>query len=111
MNAVTPFVVVFRRECYRMTSRRIYLASTVILPLFLLFFMCTIFGDGQMRHLPIGIVDADNTATSREIIRNIVLCSVKIYTDTFLFPRILNLALCVARVLYSTIIIIMPYWQ
>lgn len=71
MNTVTPFVVVFRRECYRMTSRRIYLASTVILPLLLLFFMCTIFGDGQMRHLPIGIVDADNTATSREIIRNI----------------------------------------
>lgn len=60
-----------RRECSLMVSRRIYLASTVVLPLMLLFFMCTIFGDGQMRHLPIGIVDADHTATSRSIIRNI----------------------------------------
>ena len=60
-----------RRECSLMASRRIYLASTVVLPLMLLFFMCTIFGDGQMRHLPIGIVDADHTATSRSIIRNI----------------------------------------
>jgi ABC-2 type transport system permease protein len=33
--------------------------------------MCTIFGSGQMRHLPIGVVDADNTATSRHIVRSI----------------------------------------
>ena len=45
--------------------------ASVVLPLFLLFFMCTIFGDGQMRHIPIGVVDADNTATSRSVIRNI----------------------------------------
>ena len=60
-----------RREWRRMTSRRIYLGAAVVLPLFLLFFMVTIFGDGQMRHLPIGIVDGDNTSTSRDIVRNI----------------------------------------
>lgn len=27
------------------------------------------FGNGQMENLPVGIVDGDNTATSREIIR------------------------------------------
>lgn len=54
-----------------MTSRRIYLGAAVVLPLFLLLFMTTIFGNGQMEHLPIGIVDADNTATSRSIVRNI----------------------------------------
>ena len=59
------------RELRRMTSRRIYLGAAVVLPLFLLFFMSTIFGDGQMRHLPIGIVDGDNTATSRSIVRDI----------------------------------------
>ena len=59
------------REWRRMTSRRIYLGAAVVLPLFLLFFMVTIFGDGQMRHLPIGIVDGDNTSTSRSIVRNI----------------------------------------
>ena len=59
------------RELRRMTSRRIYLGAAVVLPLFLLLFMCTIFGSGQMRRLPIGVVDADNTPTSRSIIRNI----------------------------------------
>ena len=54
-----------------MTSRRIYLGAAVVLPLFLLFFMATIFGDGQMRHLPIGIVDGDNTSTSRDVVRKI----------------------------------------
>ena len=59
------------REWRRMTSRRIYLGAAVVLPLFLLFFMVTIFGDGQMRHLPIGIVDGDNTSTSRDVVRKI----------------------------------------
>ena len=53
-----------------MTSRRIYLGAAVVLPLFLIFFMATIFGDGQMRRLPIGVVDGDNTATSRGIVRS-----------------------------------------
>lgn len=61
----------FLRELLRMTSRRIYLGAAVVLPLFLLLFMCTIFGSGQMHHIPIGVVDADNTPTSRSIIRNI----------------------------------------
>ena len=59
------------RECRRITSRRIYLGAAVVLPLFLLLFMTTIFGSGQMVQLPIGIVDADNTATSRSIVRAI----------------------------------------
>ena len=61
----------FLRELRRLTSRRLYFAAAVVLPLFLLLFMCTIFGSGQMRHLPIGVVDADNTATSRRIVRHI----------------------------------------
>ena len=60
----------FLRELRRMTLRRIYLGAAVVLPLFLIFFMSTIFGEGQMRRLPIGIVDGDNTATSRSIARS-----------------------------------------
>lgn len=59
------------REWQRMTSRRLYLGVCVILPLFCLFFMCTIFGNGQMENIPIGIVDQDNSATSRNIARRI----------------------------------------
>lgn len=47
-----------------MTSRRLYFGVCIILPLFTLFFMATIFGNGQMENIPIGIVDQDNTATS-----------------------------------------------
>ena len=54
-----------------MTSRRLYFGVCIILPLFTLFFMATIFGNGQMENIPIGIIDQDNTATSRSIIRNI----------------------------------------
>ncbi len=59
------------RELHRMTSRRIYLVAAVVLPLFLIAFMATIFGTGQMEHIPIGVVDADNTASSRSVVRNI----------------------------------------
>ena len=51
-----------------MTSRRLYFGVCIILPLFTLFFMATIFGNGQMENIPIGIVDQDNTATSRMVI-------------------------------------------
>lgn len=63
------FLNVFRRELRRMTSRRIYFASCIVLPLFSLVFMATIFGHGQMENLPVGVVDADQTFLSRSIIR------------------------------------------
>ena len=60
---------VFRRELHRMTSRRIYFAACIVLPLFSLVFMATIFGHGQMENLPVGVVDADQTSLSRSIVR------------------------------------------
>lgn len=57
------------RELRRITSRRIYLVAAVLLPLFLIVFMATIFGTGQMEHIPVGVVDADNTASSRSVVR------------------------------------------
>ena len=63
------FLNVFRRELRRMTSCRIYFASCIVLPLFSLVFMATIFGHGQMENLPVGVVDADQTSLSRSIVR------------------------------------------
>ena len=60
----SPFIAVLKRELDRMVSRRIYFASCIVLPLFSIFFMATIFGNGQMENLPVGVVDGDNTATS-----------------------------------------------
>ena len=58
------FVRVFRRELVRMVSRRLYFGVCVVLPLFCIFFMSTIFGNGQMENIPVGVVDEDNTAMS-----------------------------------------------
>lgn len=65
----SPFYSVLLREWQRMTSRRLYFGVCLVLPLFCLFFMATIFGSGQMENIPVGIVDQDNTATSRNITR------------------------------------------
>lgn len=68
-NAPSPFRTVLLREWQRMTSRRLYFGVCLVLPLFSLFFMATIFGNGQMENISVGIVDQDNTATSRNITR------------------------------------------
>lgn len=67
----TSFIRVFRRELNRMTSRRLYFGVCIILPLFCIFFMSTIFGNGQMENIPVGVVDQDQTALSRELIRQV----------------------------------------
>lgn len=71
------------REWHRITSRRLYLGVCLILPLFCLFFMATIFGSGQMENIPIGIVDQDNTATSRNISRRIAAAPTFSVTEHF----------------------------
>lgn len=65
------FFSVFKRELRRMTSRRLYFGVCIVLPLFCVFFMNTIFGSGEMEHLPVGIVDLDQSATSRQIRRTV----------------------------------------
>lgn len=54
-----------------MVSRRLYFGVCIVLPLFCIFFMSTIFGNGQMENIPVGIVDQDQTALSREVIRQV----------------------------------------
>ena len=67
----SPFRKVLFREFNRMVSRRIYFGTAIVLPLFTMFFMATIFGSGEMENLPVAIVDLDNSATSRSISRTI----------------------------------------
>lgn len=65
------FFIVLKRELARITSRRLYFGVCIILPLFCIFFMNTIFGSGGMENIPIGIVDMDQTSTSRQISRTL----------------------------------------
>ena len=86
------------RECHRITSRRLYFGVCILLPLFCLFFMATIFGNGQMENIPIGIVDQDNTAASRTIARRTLRtkplhdrhCNGRRYTATYPSRRSLS---------------------
>lgn len=67
----SPFYNVLQRELHRMVSRRLYFGVCIVLPLFCIFFMSTIFGNGQMENIPVAIVDQDQTALSRELIRQV----------------------------------------
>ena len=80
------FYASLKRELQRMTSRWLYLCVCVGLPLFCVFFMSTIFGSGQMERIPVGVVDLDWTATSRNITRSVeavpTFSVIRHYSDT-----------------------------
>ena len=60
-----------QRECRRLVSRPLYLFCMVIAPLFCYVFFTTLMDSGLPLNLPAGVVDLDNTATSRNIVRNL----------------------------------------
>ncbi|MBR5602835.1 MAG: ABC transporter permease [Bacteroidales bacterium] len=72
MKRNNGFWAVAIRECHILTSRPLYLFTALIFPLFALFFMSTIFGNGMIDKLPVAIVDEDDSFMSRNITR---LCS------------------------------------
>lgn len=59
------------REWRGLLSRPIYLFCMVVVPLFCLVFFTTIMGEGMPSALPVGLVDLDETSTSRSIGRNL----------------------------------------
>lgn len=65
------FRAVWQRELDRMVSRRLYFGVCIVLPLFCIFFMSTIFGNGQMENIPVGIVDQDQSCLSRTLTRQV----------------------------------------
>lgn len=58
-----------KREIQRIRNCRRHFIAAVAIPLFSLVFMTTIFGDGRIENLPVGIVDCSNTPYSQQIIR------------------------------------------
>ena len=59
------------REWRRIVSRPFHLLVMVGVPLFATLFMSTIFNKGRITNIPIGVVDEDFTATTRNIARAI----------------------------------------
>ncbi len=63
--------LVMKRELRRFGSRPIYIFCMIIAPMFCYIFFTTLMASGLPTNLPVGVVDMDQTATSRNIVRNL----------------------------------------
>lgn len=70
-DTIVRIAHVFKRECRILVSRPLYLFCMVIAPLFCYVFFTTLMSSGLPTDLPVGIVDQDNTSTTRMVTRNL----------------------------------------
>jgi len=59
------------RECGNLRRNPIYLFCMVLFPILVIVFFTTMMKEGQPEDMPVGIVDLDNTATTRALIRKL----------------------------------------
>lgn len=59
------------RECDILMKNPIYLICMVALPLFVIIYFTTLMGQGQPQEMPVGVVDLDNTSTTRALTRKL----------------------------------------
>lgn len=62
---------VIRREVLRMLSQPVYVFCMVIAPLVGYIFFTTLMGQGLPMDIPVGVVDEDNSAITRQVLRNL----------------------------------------
>lgn len=70
-NIFSAFVKTFKRELKRMGSRPIYFLGTVGVMFFCYVFFLSFMKEGQPNRMPVGVVDFDNSALSRQFLRNL----------------------------------------
>lgn len=75
------------RELRILVSRPLYLFCMVIAPLCCCLFFTTLMNEGLPKNLPVGVVDQDNTSTTRNIIRNL-----DAFTQTGISKQYANIA-------------------
>jgi ABC-2 type transport system permease protein len=59
------------RECKIFLHNPIYGFCLVVFPIAVMFFFTTVLGEGSPLEMPVGIVDLDNTSTTRSLIRRL----------------------------------------
>lgn len=69
MSILGKIVNIALRECKILGKNHIYIFCSVIFPLFLIFFFTSLLGKGLPTSMPVGIVDMDNTSTTRRLTR------------------------------------------
>lgn len=62
---------VARRECAILARNPIYWVCMVVLPALVTLFFTSMMKDGQPLEMPVGVVDGDNSSTSRALIRRL----------------------------------------
>lgn len=60
-----------KRECKILTVNRIYFFSMVVFPILAMVFFTSLMDEGLPEDMPVGVVDLDNTTTSRSLIRRL----------------------------------------
>lgn len=60
-------IKVAMRECRRLVQNHIYLFCMVVFPVLVVLFFTSMMGDGQPLDMPVGVVDQDNTSTTRSL--------------------------------------------
>lgn len=71
MNNLSALFVLMKREFRRLASRRIYWFIMVLAPAFCFIFFADLLKQGLPTKLPIAVVDEDNTAMSRQLVRSL----------------------------------------
>ncbi len=71
MKVLRQIASIAERECRIMGKNPIFLFCMILLPAFVVCFFTSLLDDGQPVELPIGVVDLDNSSTSRQLIRTL----------------------------------------
>ena len=70
-NKYKAFWNVIWRECHRLVSRPLYLFCMIVAPLFCYIFFTTLMESGLPTDMPVGVVDQDQTSTTRQLTRTL----------------------------------------
>lgn len=70
-TTIRRVVDVALRECGILRRVPIYWFCMIVFPIFVTLFFTTMMGDGQPSDMPVGVVDLDNSTTSRRIVRTL----------------------------------------
>lgn len=71
MRYLNNIWTIAKRECMILYKNRIYGFCMVVFPLLALIFFTTLMDEGLPEDMPVGVVDLDNTSTSRGLIRRL----------------------------------------
>lgn len=70
-TAARKILDVAARECGILRSNLIYLFCMVVFPVVVILFFTSLMSEGQPEDMPVGVVDLDNTATTRSMTRKL----------------------------------------